>query len=501
MSQLDNTPMKITYGAFLKEAPDACADLIQHLGNFGQANDRTAATRGTPVPRAVHQPAPPAPAMPRPFVPPGAVADTGPTPMETNFETEACYHSENKPAYVSAVVRAEVDILGKTFDCIVDTGASNTVLGHSVVRKLGLLDRLMPSRMSFLTAAGRSERPMGVLPDLPVTLGSLCLHLNCMVTKASNYSVLVGNDWLRMAGADLLLSSGVLRVRLGPEQYEDIRIDTDGDQPNISMCKPAKGRHLHHAVQCLGQATALHEHIDNQIKESTAAMTMICTTSDTDDMPDLISDYASDSDLDSEPAVASSSRTLPEQPAASTSDYESTDALTTDSSEYSLGFVHPDDIGLKDISGRVDTQEEAQFSQPELWPKQTSESDQDTANTEIMRDDRLVSEQLHLITATMEPPEEEVQSPKAHTVAAVEAQMPTQRVDSNNLLEISAEATEEEEDIVTGLPPFLLSSQDWWLEAYMDSNSDSTAAWNGLPTAADKREPVVRDFNPRLAST
>ncbi|DBA92054.1 TPA: hypothetical protein ACH3X2_003775 [Trebouxia sp. C0005] len=281
MSQLDITPMKITYGAVLKEAPDACADLIQHLGNFSQTSDRTAATRGTQAPRTVHQPAPPAPALPRPFVPPGAVTDSGPTPMETNFETEECYHSESKPQYVNAVVKAEVEILGKSFDCKVDTGASNTVLGHSVVRKLGLMDRLMPSQLSFLTAAGRSERPMGVLPDLPVTLGSLCLHLNCMVTKASNYSVLVGNDWLRMAGADLLLSSKVLRVRLGPEQYEDIRIDTDADQPNISMCKPAKGRHLHHAVQCLGQATALHEHTDNQIKESipdTAAMTMICTT-------------------------------------------------------------------------------------------------------------------------------------------------------------------------------------------------------------------------------
>ena len=91
-----------------------------------------------------------------------------------------------------------------------DTGASDTVLSHSVVRRLGLMDRLLPSQISFLTAAGKTEKPMGMLPSLPITLSSLRLHIDCMVTKANNYNVLVGNDWLRMAGANLLLSRGVL---------------------------------------------------------------------------------------------------------------------------------------------------------------------------------------------------------------------------------------------------------------------------------------------------
>lgn len=76
---------------------------------------------------------------------------------------------------------------------------------------------------------------MGMLPDLPVTMGSLTLHIDCMVTKANNYHVLIGNDWLRMAGADLLLSSGILRVRLEPERFEDIRIDTDGGPTRLNI--------------------------------------------------------------------------------------------------------------------------------------------------------------------------------------------------------------------------------------------------------------------------
>ena len=248
IAQLDNQPMKVTYGAFLKEAPDARAELMRYLENCSKPVGRASNPRTPPVPR-VRSPETP-PENPRPFALPRATADNGPTPMETNFETEAFYHTDAQPAHtVNAVVKADAEILGKVFESIVDTGASDTVLSHSVVRRLGLMDRMIPSPITFLTAAGKTEKPMGMLPNLPVTLGSLCLHIDCMVTRANNYNVLVGNDWLRMAWADLLLSSGVLRVRLGPEQYEDIRIDTEGGPHRIHASK--HGKTVYQAVQCL----------------------------------------------------------------------------------------------------------------------------------------------------------------------------------------------------------------------------------------------------------
>lgn len=115
--------------------------------------------------------------------------------METAFETEAFCHADQNHT-VNAVVKAEVDILGKVFECIIDTGASDTVLSHAVVRRLGLMDQLVPSSINFLSAAGKTERPMGMLPDLPITIGSLCLHIDCMITKANNYNVLVGTTGL-----------------------------------------------------------------------------------------------------------------------------------------------------------------------------------------------------------------------------------------------------------------------------------------------------------------
>lgn len=81
-----------------------------------------------------------------------------------------------------------------------------------------------------------------------------------MVTKANNYNVLVGNDWLRMAGSDLMLSQGVLRDRLAPDHYKEVQVDTKGDFPNVHVVQskdPRGGAHSHpmsgaeptHAVQ------------------------------------------------------------------------------------------------------------------------------------------------------------------------------------------------------------------------------------------------------------
>lgn len=98
---------------------------------------------------------------------------------------------------------------------------------------------------------------MGMLPKLPLTIGSLCLHIDCMVTKANNYNILIDNDWLRMAGADLLLSSALLRIRLGPDQYKDAPNDSEGGVPSAHICQPGGDGAVREAIQCLEQRQPL----------------------------------------------------------------------------------------------------------------------------------------------------------------------------------------------------------------------------------------------------
>ena len=65
-----------------------------------------------------------------------------------------------------------------------------------------------------------------MLLNVPIPIDSLCLNIDCMVTQANNKNALIGNDWLKMAGSDLLLSQNVLQNRLGPDLYQELHIDT-----------------------------------------------------------------------------------------------------------------------------------------------------------------------------------------------------------------------------------------------------------------------------------
>jgi len=220
------------------------------------------------------------------------MADNGPVPMESTSETEAFYHNDAAQINnVNAVVRADIDILGRVFDCFVDTGAPDTVLSNSLVCRLELMDKMVPSHTSFLTAAGKTEKSMSLLPNLPITIGCLTLHIDCMVTKANNYNALIGNDWLRMAGADILLSSSLLRTRPGPDQYEDILIDTDGGALRVHMCQPA-GRE---AVQCLVQCPMLND--TGEMSDSSSTQN---SDSDAESEVELDSDAESEVELDSD---------------------------------------------------------------------------------------------------------------------------------------------------------------------------------------------------------
>lgn len=178
--------MKITYGVCLKDTPGCRNDLIKIISSMKLQEYNKLEVRALPAPgNAATQQVPQRAAKLHSV--PAPIADTGPTPIATAIETEESYHAESRQLNnVDAVCRSEVDILGKAFECIDDTGASYTVLSHSVISGLGLMDRLLPRNTSFLTAAGKTEKPMGMLPSLPVVMGNLCLHIDCMVAQANN---------------------------------------------------------------------------------------------------------------------------------------------------------------------------------------------------------------------------------------------------------------------------------------------------------------------------
>ena len=153
----------------------------------------------------------------------------GAIPMGHMMDTEEAHLTE-MPRSLNTVVKAQVLIGGQPFESILDIGASDSAISMDVLRRLGLLDKMTPNDLTFLTAGGSSERFEGVLLALPIRIG----RLDTMVTPAQNYNILVGNDWLCMAGADLLLSKSILRIRLGAEQWEDVPIDAEMIQRRLN---------------------------------------------------------------------------------------------------------------------------------------------------------------------------------------------------------------------------------------------------------------------------
>ncbi len=86
---------------------------------------------------------------------------------------------------------------------LLDTGAQPVILGVQFAKKMGMLDsNLRKSMWQIRTASGNVEELLGESSDL-ITLKfnegadqELCLHVKCLVTNATSYDVLIGQEAL-----------------------------------------------------------------------------------------------------------------------------------------------------------------------------------------------------------------------------------------------------------------------------------------------------------------
>jgi len=221
VSQLEGT--KVNYKSLIRECPRVRQDILELISEVEAA-----------APRITSRPAParprPAPARPvpvpftfptRPAAAPaqaGPSAQQGPIPMGSGFDAELAYRAgrpyhdrtaqQYRSATVNSVVKADVCICGQVFEGIIDTDASDSAVSHAVIRRLGLMNETTPSNLTFLTAGGSSESPMGVMKELPIRIGSLELKIDTMVTPANNSSVRFGP--VRFSSVDVFTSVDVL---------------------------------------------------------------------------------------------------------------------------------------------------------------------------------------------------------------------------------------------------------------------------------------------------
>ena len=126
-----------------------------------------------------------------------------------------------------------ISINGMRFEGgIIDTGASHSMISQLAVRKLDLWDQIDHSKtIAYRTASGEKAKPWGCLKQLNVAVGGLELPLdNVFITESKGFDMLVGNDWLRQAKAEISYDKQQISYRIGPEH---IGVFSVGPQPAV----------------------------------------------------------------------------------------------------------------------------------------------------------------------------------------------------------------------------------------------------------------------------
>ena len=95
---------------------------------------------------------------------------------------------------------AQVD--GAMVQLILDSGSSGSVISKQFLEKVGRkVDQ--PSHVNMIGINGEKRKALGEIKSLPIIIQQQLLPVNVVVSEATGYDVLVGNDWLTKYQAKL----------------------------------------------------------------------------------------------------------------------------------------------------------------------------------------------------------------------------------------------------------------------------------------------------------
>ena len=96
---------------------------------------------------------------------------------------------------------------------IIDEGASVSILSSTAWKALGS-PSLLPEMRNLTGFDKGTSRPLGILPDVPITLRGKTVHMNVMVVQGPlDYNLLLGRDYIYCMGA---IVSSLFRVMCFP---------------------------------------------------------------------------------------------------------------------------------------------------------------------------------------------------------------------------------------------------------------------------------------------
>ena len=95
---------------------------------------------------------------------------------------------------------AQID--GKWVYLILDSGSSGSVITKNFLDELERkIDR--ESNINMVGIHGEKRQPLGEVLNLPIQVQDAVIPVNVTVTEATDYAVIVSNDWLSKCKASL----------------------------------------------------------------------------------------------------------------------------------------------------------------------------------------------------------------------------------------------------------------------------------------------------------
>ena len=204
--QLNSTAAKISIGELLRLAPGPRAEVKAMLDKI-EADER--AHRSNTAYAAMESYIPPAVAL---------------APEPAAYKHSKYDNLADTTASIS-VVKANVSIAGTEISAIIDSGASHTMMSDVMARKLQLYRSIQPTKAKFYTSSGKLENPVGRLVDVSISVGNLTLPVDIYVSPARTYNLLLGNNFLAAAEAEINFGTKLLIYRRDLDTYEAVPLD------------------------------------------------------------------------------------------------------------------------------------------------------------------------------------------------------------------------------------------------------------------------------------
>jgi hypothetical protein len=108
-------------------------------------------------------------------------------------------------AYITAVIN------GRKIDVIMDTGAGFNLITKGLADELNM-DLNRPVSTPMRVTDGHKSVPLGELDDILLTIGPVTIPFNAVVTAATTYQVILGNEWIDKVQANIDFKTKKLKM-------------------------------------------------------------------------------------------------------------------------------------------------------------------------------------------------------------------------------------------------------------------------------------------------